>query len=188
MLFWLKTKIKRTALYVAMLAIMITAVFVAALKFPFLKSRFQTTVQFDYTELNGNLWTSTTYRLAIWSCSLEIIKRDLTGHGTSDGQKALEDMYKERGFIRGTLDRYNSHNEFLTTTLDLGVAGLLVILLTVVLGSVEAFKSKQVLVISFMIMIVFYFMVESVLVRQKGIVFFSFFYSFLFWQSPDQKE
>jgi O-antigen ligase len=156
---------------------------VAVTQVPFLRSRFITPWEFRYDESHGEKWNSTTFRLAIWSCSAATIaKHPLMGYGTAGGQKALEVVFREKHFTWGLNHHYNAHNQFISTQLDLGIAGFLIIVAMVLLPFFEAIKKEYFLGVIFLIIIMLSFLVESVLLRQKGIVFFTFFYSLLFWQ------
>lgn len=147
----------------------------------FVRERFILPTEYDYTWPDPHQWNSFTLRLAIWNCSLTAMERNiLWGYGTGDGQKALEEVYTEVGFTRALAESYNSHNEFFTTTLDIGLFGLL-ILVTIIAASIyRSYSNKNYIQLNFIILSLIFFLVESMLLRQKGVVFFSLFYSILF--------
>jgi O-antigen ligase len=148
---------------------------------PFLKERFITSTHFTFTEKNNHSWNSITHRLAIWSCAREAVwSRWLTGYGTGDGQTALENVYREKGFAVGLEKKFNAHNEFLSVWLDLGIPGLILILAVVAGGFYHSFRTKDFIAMCFITIVFLSFMVESVLLRQKGVAFFSFFFVLLF--------
>ena len=158
-------------------------------QFSFLKDRFLTSTKYDYKEQYGHAWNSVTYRLAIWSCSLEAIKRKpLLGAGTGGGQASLEKIYAERGFSWGLQESYNPHNEFLSAMLDLGFLGPVVLL--IMLGALlhRAIRVKDILLISFIIIMFLFFLTESILLRQKGIIIFCFMYSLFCSCVPDTQQ
>lgn len=188
---------KKIVSYVSLLLLIPLFIF-ATLKFPFLKERFITSLTFNYAEENGAVWNSNTLRLAIWSSAVEAIKKKpLLGYGTGVGQVALEQAYLDKGFVFGlyyknhtewNIPQYVAHNEFLSTALDLGLVGLSVLVLIFGFGFFYAVKSKDNLAIGFMVIIFITCCVESMLLRQKGLVFFSFFYSLIFWHYNAQKD
>ena len=181
--------------WVFLLVLTVSFVFIV-LQLPFLKERFVTATQFDYGELDGTVWNSTTLRLAIWSSAIDAIKSNpLFGYGPGDAQSALEHAYREKGFVWGLLykenpgiSQYNPHNEFLSAMLDVGVGGLVILLLLTTVAFKYAITHKNLLLFGFMTIILFSFLVESVLFRQKGIVFFVFFYSLFFWHETKRSE
>lgn len=179
---WLYKPGKIKSLLISFLVVGIT-VWIGVYKFPFLKERFMITTNIDYSEVDSGRWGSIAFRIAIWSCAFEAIeKRPLLGYGTGGGQHALESVYAEKKFVRGTTDSYNSHNEFLSTTLDMGLLGLTLFCLMLFIPTFLFLKSKDSLGVSFVVIVGLTFLVESVFFRQKGITFFAFFYSFLAWR------
>ncbi len=180
---------KRKAITFLTLSAFVVVLAFAIFNFPFLKERFITATTFDYAEENGLVWNSTTLRLAIWSSAIDAIRESpFFGYGPGDAQAALEDMYVKKGFAWGVyykkqpdMTQYNPHNEFLSAELDVGIPGFVLLLLIFVTAFEYSLRSKNSVMTGFMMIILLSFMVESVLFRQKGIVFVTFFYSFIFW-------
>ena len=145
----------------------------------FLKDRFIVTTKFKYELPWLGDWNSFSQRLAIWSCALDAVGRVFPlGYGTSNGQAALEEIYKERKYIRGYEDRYNAHNEYIFTILESGIFGLLILLLMIAVPIAWDFKAHSTL-FYFQILIFLYFFVEVIMARRIGITFCLFFYSLL---------
>jgi O-antigen ligase len=176
---WIFRYNRSKAFYISLLFAIISG-FIISTKIPFIKDRILVSTEFDYSQEYGHLWNSTTYRLAIWACAIEAIKRNpFIGYGTSDGQKALEKIYAEKSFKWGLREHYNPHNEFLSIWLDLGFIGLFV-LITILINSIFlTFKTKNNMLLLFICLIIIYCFAESIFSRQKGVVFFSLFYSIL---------
>jgi O-antigen ligase len=188
---WLLTSMRKIYLAVSLSVALGSLITFSIYKFPFLKDRFTTSLHFDYSQEFGHLWNSTSYRLAIWSCSVETIAASpIWGYGTGDGQVALQETYREKNFIWGLRDSFNPHNQFFATMLDIGIPGLIVLFAMIALPFVSAFKQKDLILIGFVLIVLLAFLTESVLSRQKGIAFITFFYSFLlagFTKTPDPK-
>lgn len=191
----IKSKNNRKLSYA--MALLLIPVFVfSAFKFPFLKERFITSFAFDYGEENGGVWNSNTLRLAIWASTIDAIKESpIFGFGPGDGQLALENAYLDKGFVFGLyykhhpgIPQYNAHNEFLSTALDLGLIGLVPLVLLFIYGFRRSIDTNDFISLGFMIIILIAFNVESVLMRQKGIIFFSFFYSLIFWNMNKNED
>jgi O-antigen ligase len=142
-----------------------------------LKERFIVDLHYSYSNDYSGSWNSVTMRLAIWNCALETLSNNwIFGYGTGDGLYALFDTYHAHNFIRGYEDEYNAHNEFLYMTLDLGVIGLLSLMIVFVRSFILGIYEKRTFFLEFILLIAIFCLVEVILNRQKGVVFFSFFY------------
>lgn len=145
------------------------------------KERFLAFFEFDYLHENGEISGESANHASIWAMSLETINQSpFLGYGTGDGQHALEETFKKHGFEIGVRDSLNSHNEFLTTFLEFGIIGLGVLIVMMILPMIRALIAKNIFMTCFIFIMCIFFFAESFLVRQKGIVFFSFFYSLVF--------
>lgn len=141
------------------------------------------TYQYD-SPLNGlNL------RLIQWRLGLEIIEENnawISGVGIDKSQELLNSKYLEYGIYtgyEGTDDtgylNYNFHNQFIEEIVRTGLIGvtILLIMFIVLLATPVDFRfvSNWVIFIVFM-----FFLTESVLERQQGIVYFCLIYSSYF--------
>lgn len=124
-------------------------------------------------------------RLNIWGAALEQIKNNFWfGVGNGDVKRSLIDQYKSNNFLPGVQHRYNTHNQYLETQLSGGIISTLILLTMLILGLIHAFKENM-LIFGFLICVVgFNFLFESMLNTMAGVIFFSFFYSFLIRFSP----
>ncbi|HWA35001.1 MAG TPA: O-antigen ligase family protein [Cyclobacteriaceae bacterium] len=123
-----------------------------------------------------NDWNSVNLRLLEWRASVAGISTAwLFGLGPGDGQAYLNGYYSNFNDATAGLT-YNSHNQYLQTTLELGVVGLLV--LGICLFKPLLFPiNPNPLFIAFIILFGLMCLTESMLARQKGIVFFTMFES-----------
>ncbi|HYG40379.1 MAG TPA: O-antigen ligase family protein [Cytophagales bacterium] len=131
---------------------------------------------FDYEENNAN---SLTLRLVKWECSLEGFKENLIGGvGTGDAQDYLQNCYKSKNFW-GSVFNYNSHSEYLSIALRLGLIGLLyfVFLIGFLINCLWKEKSFFCILILFLLCCT----TESMLSVQKGVIFFSFFITVFYY-------
>ncbi|MGE4289380.1 MAG: O-antigen ligase family protein [Salinivirgaceae bacterium] len=124
-------------------------------------------------------------RLNIWDASLKQIKQNFWfGVGNGDVKHALIQQYKSNNFLPGVQKRLNTHNQYLETQLSGGIISTLILLAMLILGLIHAFKENK-LIFGFLICVVgFNFLFESMLNTMAGVIFFSFFYSFLIRFSP----
>lgn len=127
-------------------------------------------------------------RLFKWKCAWNAIEENwITGVGTGDSQDALQVQYKAANFTMAFDARYNAHNQYLDTWLEIGIMGLLIYLACLIVPAFNAWKKKQYLFLSFIILFSVCCFTESMLSRQNGIVFYTFFYSVFAFHSLKQK-
>jgi O-antigen ligase len=172
---------KRKVMFLTLLVFTIsflTAVFLGGERF---KETIFASFKFTYTKENGELSDHIADRLTIWQAATDaIMKQPLTGYGTGHGQKAIERIYNDHGMTQESADELNAHNQFLSTALDLGALGTLVLSVMLATPLLIGFRSHAFLSVGFILLLIVFFCAESVLLRQKGIVFVSFFYCLLF--------
>ena len=124
-------------------------------------------------------WGGRALRLLKWDCSYEIIKRNpWIGVGAGDTQAALSNCYIEKSYkplyVRKGLV-FNSHNQYLQYGVTVGIVGLIVFLLVLLVPFYLSIREKKYLYTLFLAIMIFSFVTESVLQRQKGIMVYSFF-------------
>jgi len=118
-------------------------------------------------------------RLIVWRSAVEIIKKHpVFGVGIGDVRTELVKEYNRAGEDKLEKERLNAHNQFLEVLLEGGMVGFLFFLL--VFGSMIfiAIDEKNLILGMFVIMMIIFFMFETVLYRLAGVSFFSLF-SFL---------
>lgn len=141
-----------------------------------LKQRFNeilsSSIQFDPNTNNAN---GLTLRAVKWNCSLNgITNNPLFGIGVGDAQDYLQKCYSNKGFW-GVHYAYNSHNQFLQIGLASGLVSLLLFISYIIFVALKLISSKNHMELFFYMSIVLFCMTESILERQHGVVFFSFF-------------
>lgn len=110
-------------------------------------------------------------RTKLWISSYDLIKsRPILGFGPNGSQQLLEEKYKELEY--NGLEGLNSHNQFLTTTLNHGLLGLLVLTSIFITAICRAVKQKNIQFVLCIIVFLLAFATESILVRQKGVFLF----------------
>ena len=170
-------KILLTGLLITLAAVAIAVVIDRAR----IKDMAANSLKFTYTNDDRTQSIYAADRLKIWTIAASTINRAnwLTGYGTGNGQKALEEKYTEKRMFQELRDELNPHNQFISTTLDLGVIGLFLLGLILTIPMLIAIRNNAFLPFGFLMITTIFFCAESVLLRQKGIVFFSFFYCLL---------
>lgn len=131
----------------------------------------------DMGPTNKN-WNSVNLRMLEWTASLQTIREKwLLGVGTGDGQIALNAFYSKFNESTVTMN-YNAHNQYLQTMVELGLPGLLGLLICFFKPLTGATQHNHLLV-CFILLFAIMCLTESMLERQKGIVFFTLFDSLL---------
>ncbi len=125
---------------------------------------------------NTKIWNSVSFRLLEWKASVsELNKSWIAGVGSGDGQAALQNYYQKYGDEVAAL-HYNAHNQYLQTTLELGLPGLIMLLICI---GLPLFKGASLFPehVAFIFLFALMCFTESMLAAQKGILFFTLFQS-----------
>lgn len=132
--------------------------------------------------INKSSSESSAERLMIWNSSGEVIRRTiLTGVGTGDVKDELMREYRAKGYRVPYEKKLNAHNQYLQTTVALGILGFWLLLLSFLLPGINSMKNRNILYFLFLMIVGFNFLFESMLERQSGVVFYAFFNAFLFY-------
>ena len=133
-------------------------------------------IEQDYTQ---NKWGGRSIRIHKWLNALELIaEQPLIGTGTGDMQEELEKVYARNNFNIALEYNFNPHNQYLQTWASTGLIGLFFLLGILLLSFIYAINSRNALYIGLVLLLSLSMLTESMLERQKGLVFFSFFFLF----------
>lgn len=158
------------------------------------------TIQLDDDKSLGRGWGGKAIRLAIWQCSMDIIREHgLKGVGTGDVQDSLQAAYERRKFyFASRFNTYNAHNQFLQSMIAYGITGLVVFTACLLVPLGVFFKSlggkgplNNQLYCLFLVSFIIVCLTESILEISKGIVFYSFFnsiFAFVLTSQPLKKS
>jgi O-antigen ligase len=175
-----RTKVKRAIIYSAVLVV---SLMVILSFFPASYGRFYSAKRsIEDNKVPDNLKTEgSVARLMVWKCSLEIIAENLPfGVGTGDVKTELNKKYHAKDLQQAIRENLNSHNQYLQTTIATGLPGLILLIACLVLPVIFGLGRKQYLLFIFSVLFAFHLLVESMLERQAGVVFFAFFYGLFF--------
>jgi O-antigen ligase len=154
--------------------------------------RFQNIMSLSFERHPITGYNTLSGRLFFWDCAISIIKKDpVLGVGIGDAQEKLDACYLQKEPDTVTpefFDKYNAHNQFLQTFMEMGLIGLFILLYGFLYLIKESTKlpSKELLIILLFFGIYCFF--ESALTRNKGVIFFTFLLSFLHYWSPKQER
>lgn len=123
-------------------------------------------------------------RLMIWKSSLDVVKENiLFGVGTGDVKPALFEKYLENNLDDAYESNLNVHNQYLQTFIAIGIFGFLILVASLLLPAILTIRRKKLLYLLFLSLVAFHLLVESMLERQGGVVFYAFFNGLLFYYS-----
>jgi O-antigen ligase len=124
-------------------------------------------------------------RILIWKSALEVIKKNpVTGVGIGDVRDELMEIYENVGDEDIIKSRYNAHNQFLEIAVEGGLISLFIFLSLVVYMIYTAISRQNLMFGQFLIIIMVFFMFETVLYRLAGVSFFSVFSFLLLYYNP----
>jgi O-antigen ligase len=130
------------------------------------------------TFAKNDFFPGTAFRIYQLRIFTEMLGEDpifFTGYGLNAtdfkiAQKQVEhNLYHDYG-------RKNFHNEYVQVFAELGIFGLVLLLIMVSINLRNALKSKDFMHISFAVLMISLFLTESFLSRQRGIIFFTIMY------------
>ena len=157
---------------------------------PVLKERFIDSNKFK-THFSDNKYGAggLSLRMYKWRYAVETIEKSpLVGTGTGDAQDQLQLTYKKHDFKIAYDERYNAHNQFLQTFLEIGIGGLLLLCVGFFVPLYLAIKGRKWLYVVFILVFLISCLTESMLEANKGIVFYAFFnslFAFYFMRAED---
>lgn len=115
-------------------------------------------------------------RLNIWRSAVKVIIREpIIGVGTGNASDELKEEFLRQGYSQGFYETLNSHNQFLEILLENGIVGFLLFLILLGYAIFVAVSQRNLLLFVFLIMMVVFFMFESMLNRLAGVTFFPLF-------------
>lgn len=123
----------------------------------------------DDPEIPGNQ-----KRLVMWTVTTELILEHPFGVGTGNVDEYLFGRLEKYGFHQLVKDDLNPHNQYLQTTLEIGIVGILLLLGFICSTIYLAIKHRNFLLLVLVSGLAFNMLFESMLQRQSGIVFYAF--------------
>jgi O-antigen ligase len=119
-------------------------------------------------------FSGTETRLILWTASWNIIQKYPWGAGTGNVDEYLSRELNNLGQNNLAKQKYNPHNQFFQTFIELGWVGFLILMIVLGYYLFVAFKRKDVFLAILVFSLAFNSLFESMLQRQSGIVFYVF--------------
>jgi O-antigen ligase len=163
----------------AILGLISTLLFLGYKVFPEVNDRFnEMFAAFD--SANNEVNTTSFIRMSIWKTSIDIITLHPFGVGTGDVKDVLIENYNKVGLNYAAENELNTHNQYLQTTISIGIIGFLVLLAMLFIPLYYSIKNRYLTYIVFLGLIIINFLTESMLETMAGIIFYAFFNTLLY--------
>ena len=152
-----------------------------------LRTRFIIDLKEDLTQagINNNTLEPRAIR---WECAWQLAKQSpVYGNGSGSEVALLKEVYYQRKLYNSYVHDLNAHNQYLSMLVKTGMIGLSVLLYIFGKGFSTAVRNRDLAFAAFMIVIAVVSFSENILDANKGIFFFSFFFS-LFYLPRQEKS
>ena len=121
--------------------------------------------------------TSSNIRYSLYRYGFETFKESfLFGHGIGDYRDKLIESYKENPVL--FFEKYNTHNQYLSFLISIGIIGLLIFLVIIGVNFKQAYNKANHILIVILVFYCFVMLTENILEREDGVLYFSFFLCF----------
>jgi O-antigen ligase len=180
------SRLGKTSKYLILTSTVLFVTFLFFKNSDFKKRFMEVILPVSYSKVDIN--NSTSIRNAIWKCSLiEIEKSNIfIGNGIGDVPSKLQECYICK---YPELDKfYNTHNQYFSVLLGMGVLGLLALLSFIFYFIRFAFLNKNKYLLVLMIFYLYMFVFENILERKYGILPFLFLTFFISHFYTNEKQ
>lgn len=142
----------------------------------------------DFIKNKKDTASGSEIRVIMWIVAYQEFKENPWGVGTANIDDHMGERLTEYDQLKLAKEQYNPHNQFLQTGLEIGILGLLMLLMLIVTTFQFAWKHKNWILFVLIASLVFNSMFESMLQRQSGIVFYSFWICLLMIYSNSKQS
>lgn len=168
---------RRKAGFVALSLLLASAILFTVAAVPPMKSRFLNGFVADLSEKTPD-YSIAAPRMKRWELAFDLVKGSpLIGYGSGEEEDLLKEKYFENKLYDAYLNRLNAHNQYISFLLMGGVLALAIYLLTLLYGLKLSIRSKNIVFTGFLLLLLIVSLSENILFRNKGIFFYSFFFS-----------
>lgn len=161
--------------YLATGLVGLSILLLGAIQTPIVQKRIDEIKYTRFEPPTGIHFNSVNLRVAQFLCSKEILSKNwLSGVGLGDVQDVLNECYRSHDWSPALYERnYNAHSQYFQTFLTAGILGI--ILLISIFISLFFYFLKNTILIALIINFSICCLTESMLEKNKGLVFFVFF-------------
>lgn len=171
--------------YVGIASVITACVLVGILSSATFRTRFITDLKTDLSAAKVNPVFDS--RMARWEAAMQVVGQSpLAGHGAGSELGMLGDKFYSLKLYDAYLNHLNAHNQYISFLLVSGIIGMLVYLATLWIGFNTAVLNIDMMFFIFMLLLTIVSLSESILNAEKGIYFYSIFFSFFVFSSADR--
>jgi O-antigen ligase len=117
-------------------------------------------------------------RSIIWPLATDIISENkVLGLGVGNTRAALVSAYTKIDYKKGIENEFNAHNQFLETSLEVGIFGFILLALQLLFCIYLAVKHQSFLYFLIILIFIAYLLIESLLGSQMGLVSYGVFHA-----------
>lgn len=147
-----------------------------------LNTRYLVQLKYDMQRVRG-MEGDPEPRMVRWGCAWELIReRPLTGYGTGAEVPKLKEEYATHNLTLSYKHELNAHNQYLSYVLNGGISAGLWYVLVLAAGGISAVRRRDVFLGTLVVVIAFVSFSENVMDMNKGIFFFSFFFTLFLYR------
>ncbi|HMJ45731.1 MAG TPA: O-antigen ligase family protein, partial [Ferruginibacter sp.] len=178
---------KRVIIFFVASLISATALFMISTMDSF-KTRYISELKTDLTD-DVRIIENIEPRLARWNVIMGLVKQSpVIGYGTGSEKELLKQKYFEHGLYGSYLNEFNTHSGYLSILVKTGIIGLALFIFVLYFGIRTAIRNRDLVFLSFMLIIMIVSVSENILDLNKGIFFYSFFFSLFLWKDNTGKH
>jgi len=125
-------------------------------------------------------------RLARWEVAWQLIRSaPVTGHGAGSEAGLLHEAFYQKKYYSSFINHLNAHNQYLSFWLQSGIIGLVIYLFTLAYGFNWAITRKDLLFLTFMLLLAIVSISEDYLAVDKGVFFYAVLFSFFVFANKE---
>jgi O-antigen ligase len=173
------SKKNKKAIYILSFIGLLALGYVAIVKTNFHKGRFYLSQVVSAIDQKKNEWNGS---IAVFKDNI------LFGASKAKAQTELNKEYLRLSYSTGYENSYNSHNQYLSTLIQGGIIGFILIFAPLVILFLDGIKNGNFITQTFSMLILVSFMTESMLLRHKGVIFYTVFICLLWPQEKKQNN
>lgn len=136
------------------------------------------------------IWDGLSLRIFQWRIFNEMLTEESffwKGYGINASVVRMKEYYEYYNFYPEFFT-YNFHNQYIQTFSELGIFGLLLLCSFLIIGFYVSYHKKSALYFLSILIFAVFFITESFLSRQKGVLFFVFIYFLMLKFSSENKS
>jgi hypothetical protein len=143
----------------------------------------------NYRDKGNPNSSSAMQRVEFWKTSLLLIRDNwLIGVGTGDLPDAFKQQYEQMNSPLTKVNRWRSHNQYLSIFIAFGIFGFLWFIFTLIYPAIISKRYNNYYYAIFWMIAVLSMLAEDTIETQDGVTFFAFFNAFLLFSGDEEQE